>query len=128
MLSKKSKFGFTRPYFTRVFMKPIFYDTETTGVKPRKDRLIEIAAFDPTHDRRFCTLINPECPIPAESTAICNITDDMVKDAPFIKDALASFAEFCAGEFVLIAHNNDAFDQLFLEAEFERAALPMPKW
>lgn len=128
MLSKKSKFGFTRPYFTRDFMYPIFYDTETTGVKPRKDRLIEIAAFDPTHDRRFCTLINPECPIPPESTAICNITDEMVKEAPLIKDALASFAEFCTGEYVLIAHNNDAFDQLFLEAEFERATLPMPKW
>lgn len=109
-------------------MKPIYYDTETTGVKPGKDRIIEIAAFDPTHDRQFCTLTNPECPIPAESTAITSITDEMVKDAPLIKDALTSFVEFCSGEVVLIAHNNDAFDKLFLEAEFARANLPMPKW
>lgn len=109
-------------------MKPIYYDTETTGVKPGKDRIIEIAAFDPTGDRRFCTFTNPECPIPAESTAITNITDEMVKDAPLIKEALTSFIDFCAGEVVLIAHNNDAFDKLFLEAEFERAGLPMPKW
>ncbi len=109
-------------------MKPIYYDTETTGVKPGKDRIIEIAAFDPTENRTFCTFTNPECPIPAESTAITNITDEMVSGAPLIKEALEAFTEFCTGEFVLIAHNNDAFDQLFLEAEFARAGLTMPKW
>ncbi|MBU6384138.1 MAG: DUF3820 family protein [Verrucomicrobia bacterium] len=109
-------------------MKPIFYDTETTGVKPGKDRIIEIAAFDPSENRTFCTFTNPERPIPAESTAICHITDEMVKDAPLIRDALSAFIEFCQGDVVLIAHNNDAFDQLFLEAEFTRAGLPMPQW
>ncbi len=108
--------------------KPIYYDTETTGVKPGKDRIIEIAAFDPTDNRTFCTFTNPECPIPAESTGITGITDDMVKDAPLIKEALQGFADFCSGEFVLIAHNNDAFDKLFLEAEFNRAGIEMPKW
>lgn len=109
-------------------MKPIFYDTETTGVKPGKDRIIEIAAFDPFGDRKFCTLVNPDCSIPAESTAITNITDEMVKGAPLIKEALEAFVQFCAGEYVLIAHNNDAFDKLFLEAEFARAGLSMPQW
>lgn len=109
-------------------MKPIYYDTETTGVKPGKDRIIEIAAFDPTDDRKFCTLTNPGCPIPAESTAITGINDEMVKDAPLIKDALVGFLEFCSGDVVLIAHNNDAFDKLFLEAEFARAELIMPDW
>ncbi len=109
-------------------MKPIFYDTETTGIKPGKDRIIEIAAYDPTQERKFCTFTNPECPIPAESTAITQITDEMVKDAPLIKEALQAFSDFCQGEVVLIAHNNDAFDKLFLEAEFARANLPFPKW
>jgi len=109
-------------------MKPIYYDTETTGVKPGKDRIIEIAAFDPIGNRTFCTFTNPECPIPAESTAITLITDEMVKDAPFIKEALQAFADFCTGEFVLIAHNNDAFDKLFLEAEFQRGGLIIPEW
>jgi DNA polymerase-3 subunit epsilon len=109
-------------------MRPIYYDTETTGVKPGKDRIIEIAAFDPTENREFCTFTNPECPIPAESTAITNITDEMVKDAPRIKEALSSFTEFCKGDVVLIAHNNDAFDKLFLEAEFRRASLEIPNW
>lgn len=109
-------------------MRPIYYDTETTGVKAGKDRIIEIAAFDPVQDKKFCTLINPECPIPAESTQICNITDEMVKDAPLIATALVQFTEFCTGDVVLIAHNNDAFDKLFLEAEYQRANLPMPTW
>ncbi len=109
-------------------MKAIYYDTETTGVKPGKDRIIEIAAYDPKEDRKFCTFTNPECPIPAESTAISQITDEMVKGAPKIREALQEFAAFCSGEVVLIAHNNDAFDKLFLEAEFARANLSMPKW
>lgn len=109
-------------------MRFIYYDTETTGVKPRKDRVIEIAAFDPAEDRKFCTFVNPECPIPPESSAISNITDEMVKEAPLIKEALEAFCEFCHGDFILIAHNNDAFDKPFLEGEFERAGLMMPKW
>ena len=108
--------------------RPIYYDTETTGVKAGKDRIVEIAAFDPEQDRKFCTFVNPECPIPPEATAITNITDEMVKEAPLIGPALASFAEFCAGETVLIAHNNDGFDKLFLEAEHQRAGMKMPAW
>ncbi len=109
-------------------MRRIFYDTETTGVKPGKDRIIEIAAYDATQDLRFCTFTDPECPIPPESTAISHITDEMVKGAPLIKDALLQFSDFCKGDAVLIAHNNDAFDRLFLEAEFARAQLTMPSF
>ncbi len=109
-------------------MDLIYYDTQTTGVKAGKDRIIEIAAYDPGRDRSFCTFTNPECPIPAESTAITHITDEMVKEAPLIREALASFVEFCGTECILVAHNNDAFDKLFLEAEFQRAGLEIPKW
>ena len=113
-------------------MRTIFYDTETTGVRPGKDRVIEIAAYDPGNspgqEKSFCTLTNPACPIPPDSTAISGITDEMVASAPPIREALTSFLEFCSGDVVLIAHNNDAFDKLFLEAEFQRAGLEMPQW
>lgn len=109
-------------------MRAIYYDTETTGVKPGKDRVIELAAFDPVRDKTFCTLIHPGCPIPAESTAICNITDEMVKNAPSFGQTIDDFLAFCEGEVVLIAHNNDAFDVLFLEDEFKRASRPLPAW
>lgn len=106
----------------------IYYDTETTGIKPGKDRIVEIAAFDPMDNRKFCTFVNPECPIPPEASAITHITDAMVQDAPKIKEALQAFVDFCGSEFVLVAHNNDSFDKPMLEGEFKRAGLEMPNW
>jgi DNA polymerase-3 subunit epsilon len=108
--------------------RPIYYDTETTGVRAGKDRIIEIAAYDPERDKSFCSFVNPGCPIPPESTQICHITDDMVKDAPNFKTLAPEFIEFCSGDTILIAHNNDTFDKLFLEAEFGWAGIPMPDW
>lgn len=108
--------------------RPIFYDTETTGVKPDKDRIIEIAAYDPEQDRTFEALINPGVPIPAEASAIHNITNEMVENSPSFKEVGVEFANFCKGEVVLIAHNNDAFDLPFIRCEFERNELTLPKW
>ncbi len=109
-------------------MRPIYYDTETTGVKSEKDFIIELAAFDPVNNRSFEQLINPGCPIPPDATAIHHITNEMVKDAPRFAEVAPMFIEFCAGESVLIAHNNDAFDLHFLKAEFSRSQIPFPEW
>ncbi|MBF8262562.1 MAG: hypothetical protein HW387_227 [Parachlamydiales bacterium] len=109
-------------------MRPIYYDTETTGVRPGKDRVIEIAAYDPVQNKTFASLINPQCPIPPESSAISHITDEMVKDAPAFGSVADEFVSFCLGDTVLIAHNNDAFDQLFLEDEFQRINRKPPEW
>jgi len=108
--------------------RPIYYDTETTGVRPDKDRIIEIAAFDPVLDRTFDSLIKPGCPIPPEASAIHNISDEMVKDAPSFAEVAKDFAQFCNGDCVLIAHNNDAFDKPFIQSEFERNSIPFPEW
>ncbi|MBN9378934.1 MAG: DNA polymerase III subunit epsilon [Chlamydiales bacterium 38-26] len=109
-------------------LRPIFYDTETTGVKPEKDRIIEIAAFDPVRNRSFEMLVNPGFPIPPESTAIHHITDEMVANSPNFGEIGKAFVEFCEGEVVLIAHNNDGFDSHFLRHEFSRHSLSMPNW
>lgn len=109
-------------------MRPIFYDTETTGIKAEKDRIIEIAAFDPVNNLTFERLVNPLCPIPKEATAVHNITNEMVKEAPSFSEVGQQFIDFCSGDVVLIAHNNDAFDYHFLKAEFSRNQLSMPEW
>lgn len=107
---------------------PIYYDTETTGIRNDKDRIIEIAAFDPVNNRSFLQFINPGSPIPPEATAIHKISDEMVADAPSFEIVGKAFIEFCKGDFVLIAHNNDTFDKLFLENEFKRSGVEMPAW
>lgn len=112
----------------RMTKRPIFYDTETTGVKADRDRIIEIAAYDPEQDRTFHSLINPLCPIPPEASAIHKITDEMVQEAPSFAEVGTQFTTFCSGDVVLIAHNNDAFDKPFLEYEFRRNEVQLPEW
>lgn len=109
-------------------LRAIYYDTETTGIRTDKDRIIEIAAYDPVLNRTFERFVNPGCPIPPDATAIHHITNEMVADAPSFAQIGAEFAEFCSGEVVLIAHNNDSFDLPMLRCEFERHSLPLPPW
>lgn len=109
-------------------LRPIFYDTETTGIRAEKDRIIEIAAFDPVRNLTFEKFVNPGCPIPAEASAIHHITDEMVASAPSFAQIGAEFIEFCEGDVVLIAHNNDNFDLHFLRNEFQRHNTIMPSW
>ncbi|PIS01675.1 MAG: DNA polymerase III subunit epsilon [Chlamydiae bacterium CG10_big_fil_rev_8_21_14_0_10_35_9] len=108
--------------------RAVYYDTETTGVKFEKDHIIEFAAYDATLDKSYQTLINPKRPIPEESTAIHNITDEMVKDAPTFDQIIPELLEFLDGDVILIAHNNDAFDIHFLKTEFERHNTSFPDW
>jgi len=108
--------------------RPIFYDTETTGVKADRDRIIEIAAYDPERNRQFERFVNPGFPIPPEATAIHHITDEMVASAPSFEQIGTDFIEFCDGNVILIAHNNDQFDVHFLRNEFNRHSIQMPDW
>lgn len=109
-------------------LRAIFYDTETTGIKADRDRIIEIAAYDPINNCSLVELINPGIPIPPEASKIHHITDEMVKNAPSFKEIGQKFIEFCSGDVVLIAHNNDAFDLHFLRHEFNRSELTFPEW
>lgn len=109
-------------------MRPIYYDTETTGISSEKDRIVEIAAYDPERGRTFEMFVNPGIPIPQEASRVHNITDEMVKDAPPFGEIALKFLEFIAGDdVVLVAHNNDGFDIHFLRAEFSRANIPFPE-
>ena len=90
--------------------RPIYYDTETTGLSPTKDKVIEIAAYDPFLKKTFHSLVNPNIVIPQISIDICGITDNMVKDAPTFETVGQDFIDFCDNDPILIAHNNDAFD------------------
>ena len=93
----------------------VVFDTETTGLTPSKDRIVELAAIrfcDGVPIEMFTTLIDPQCPIPPEASAVNQITNDMVERAPLISQVLPSFEEFIGND-ILIAHNLE-FDLKFL--------------
>ncbi len=93
----------------------VVFDLETTGVCCDRDAIIEISAIKVTGGKRageYSTLVNPKRPIPARATAVNGITDDMVADAPGIKEAIGGFMEF-AGSSILVGHNIHTFDMNF---------------
>lgn len=106
--------------------RAIYFDTETTGLDVTKERIIEIAAYDPVENRSFVSFVNPGFSIPPEVIQISHITDDMVKDAPSFAQVGKDFWEFCQGDVVLIAHNGERFDKPLLMNECARHHIPFP--
>lgn len=100
----------------------IVFDIESTGVNARQDRIIELAAIrvepDGTETAK-CWLLNPGVKIPAETTAIHGITDEIVKDCPTFADAVDEIEAFFAG-CDLSGFNADRFDIPCLEEAFAR--------
>lgn len=94
----------------------VVFDLETTGVEVIKDDIIEISAVKVLGGKvadTFSTLVNPGRPIPYYATQVNGITDEMVEDAPDIREALADFLAF-AGDAVLVGHNIQSFDLNFV--------------
>jgi DNA polymerase-3 subunit epsilon len=99
-------------------------DTETTGINPTKDKIIELGmvlvevcpqtgqAYRVS--RVFNELEYPGMPIPAESTRVHHITDEMVAGKR-IDDA--EVASLIANVSLVIAHNA-SFDRVFVEDRF----------
>jgi DNA polymerase III subunit epsilon len=104
--------------------KPLaFIDLETTGVNLGTDRIIEIAIVKILPDGNRTTkrkLINPGIPIPAASSEVHGITDDMVKDAPTFKQTAQELKQVLDG-CDLAGYNSNRFDIPMLVEEFLRA-------
>jgi DNA polymerase-3 subunit epsilon len=107
----------------------VAFDTETTGLYPTSEALVEIAAvrFDLVNGPKeyFQTLVNPERPIPWQATNVHGITDDMVSDAPTAESVLPSFFTFIQ-DAVPVAHHAP-FDLGFISLHALRAGLLLPE-
>ncbi|MBR2539784.1 MAG: hypothetical protein IKE85_02995 [Mogibacterium sp.] len=95
----------------------VVFDTETTGLYPWRDKVIEIGAV------RFCggepvetfhSMIDPGMHIPEMVSQINHITDDMVAGAPTASEVMAAFDDF-VGTDDLVGHNID-FDLRFVKS------------
>jgi DNA polymerase-3 subunit epsilon len=99
----------------------IVFDLETTGFKPDEGhRIIEIGAVPIIEgkireDCAFQSLIDPDRSIPAESTRVHHITDEMVKGQPHIDVVLPEFLRYC-GEHAVAGQNVIRFDLPFVAA------------
>ena len=96
----------------------VVFDTETTGLDPDRDAVVQIAGVRILRGRLvegevFDHLVSPGRPIPPSSTQIHGIDDTMVANAPDFCAVGGEFAEFSEGA-VLVAHNA-SFDMTFLK-------------
>ncbi len=108
-------------------MREIVFDTETTGLDPYQDRVIELGAVElvkrfPT-GRTFHHYINPQGrAINAEAQTVHGISAADLVGKPKFDEVAEEFLAFIDGA-KLVAHNA-AFDIGFMNAEFDRLGQP----
>lgn len=106
------------------------FDLETTGVNVLQDRIVQIAAsyfYQGDFIQQHCQLINPQQPIPSQSTAVHHIGDDEVRTMPIFEDFFPRFIPHLRGEIfpnhptpIILGYNIIDFDLPLLHAEIER--------
>ncbi|PDT26602.1 DNA polymerase III subunit epsilon [Rhizobium sp. L9] len=108
-------------------MREIIFDTETTGLDNRADRIIEIGGIElfnhfPTGNTLHIYINPGDQKVHPDALAVHGITDEFLKDKkPFAEVAEEILAFFGDGKW--IAHNA-TFDMGFINAEFARLGLP----
>lgn len=105
----------------------VAFDTETSGAYPLESEIIELGAvkwFQGEIVGKFQTLLKPSKELVPDNIRIHGITNEMVADAPFMKDQVAAFREFIDGS-ILLAHHAP-FDLGFLTIDIENAKLQFP--
>lgn len=106
-------------------MREIVLDTETTGLNPAEDRIVEIGAVElinhlPT-GRDYHVYINPARPMSADAQRIHGLDDAFLADKPRFEEIAEGFLGFL-GDARLVIHNA-AFDMGMINAELQRLGL-----
>ena len=103
----------------------VCFDIETTGLKVTQEAITEIGAVRLRNGEiveTFQTFVDPERRLTPEIIGLTGITDDMLRGAPKLKDALTAFLAF-AGDAPLAAHNAE-FDISFIRAGCRKCGIP----
>ena len=106
--------------------KPLcFFDLETTGTNVAKDKIVEISIFKvhPNQNKESFTLrVNPEVPIPLESSEVHGIYDKDVEHEPTFKEVAHKVYTFIKDS-DLAGYNSNRFDVPLLAEEMLRAGI-----
>jgi DNA polymerase-3 subunit epsilon len=108
-------------------MREIIFDTETTGLDNKLDRVIEIGGVElenqfPT-GRTLHIYINPgDRKVHPDALAVHGITDEFLKDKRPFAEVVTEIIDFF-GDARWVAHNAN-FDMGFINAELDRLGLP----
>ncbi len=107
-------------------MRLYAFDLETTGLDGNTARIveycfIELDAADPglRELSRWTEMVDPQMPIPPETTRVHGITDEMVRGRPAFA-AFAARVQALVQDAVLVAHNHK-YDLEILSRELVRA-------
>ena len=107
----------------------VAFDTETTGLELRRgDTVVSLGACRIVNGRllasdAFDHYVDPQRPIPADSTVIHGITDADVADAEPLHTVLGQFRDY-VGDAVMLAHNA-AFDMLAISGHGVHFDIPV---
>lgn len=103
----------------------VFFDLETTGINIASDRIVELSVLKVNvngSEEVYTRRINPEMPIPKQSSDIHGIYDADVKDAPTFKSIARELAKFMEG-CDIGGFNSNKFDIPLLAEEFMRVGV-----
>jgi calmodulin len=111
-------------------LKIIYFDLETTDLKPSNRQILAIGAISNSSGKEFIKYMIPTCKINPEASRINGMTvrdgklylkNQVVPNASSVKEGLVKFMDFLAQEseqgkfeLCLIAHNCHRFDQIVL--------------
>ena len=105
-------------------------DLETTGLDPKRDKIIEIGAVKVLDGRitdQFQTLVNPRRAQGSLTIELTGITDGMLETAPAIEQVIGPFAEFCGGKELPLLGHHIIFDFSFLKKAAVNCGLEFEK-
>lgn len=103
----------------------VFFDIESTGVNPLRDRIVELSVikiFPDGKDARTTRRLNPTMPIPSGASQVHGIYDADVAHAPTFAQIAVNLNNYLA-DCDLGGYNVHGFDIPILIEEFKRAGI-----
>lgn len=97
----------------KVKHKGIVIDTETTGLNPKKDELLQVSIIDIDGNVLFNSYFKPKATSWTSAERVNGISPEMVENAPKISEKIKEINEIVYNSETIIGYNTD-FDLSFL--------------